>query len=97
MASVSGSASRIIPAMAEKDICRLTLAQLKGFISRISASAAASEVGPSFSLRKTGAISRMVCIVPARTAEGDAPVMKTKNQTRRIPKTEDAGLAPNSS
>ena len=97
IAAVIGSASRIIPAIAEKDICRLTLAQLNGFSSRISANAAPSAVGPSFSRRKTGARSSTVCIVPARTAEGEAPVIKTKNHTSRIPVTEDAGLAPNSS
>ena len=72
------------------------LAQLKGFMSKIAASAKASEVGPSFSRRKIGAISSSVCMMPARTAEGDAPVMNTKKQTSRMPATEESGLAPNS-
>ena len=95
--SVSGSARRIIPAMAEKDICRLMLAQLKGFTSRIRASAKARDVMPSFSLRKTGAIRRTDCMIPARTAEGVAPVIRTKNHTSISPATEEAGLAPKSS
>ena len=97
MLRVSGSARRTIPAIAEKDICRLILAQLKGLISRISASAVIRDVGPSFSRRKIGAITRIVCITPARTAEGGAPVMNTKNQTSRIPAIDDIGRAPKSS
>ena len=44
-----------------------------------------------------GAITRIVCITPARTAEGGAPVMNTKNQTSRIPAIDDIGRAPKSS
>ena len=48
---------KVILEIAEKESCRLMLAQLKGFASRIRASAAIRDVGPSFSRRKMGARS----------------------------------------
>ena len=56
------------------------LLQKDGLIVRITARAKDKEVKESFSLLNIGARITMLCIKPARTAEGDAPVMKTKNQ-----------------
>ena len=42
-------------------------------------------MGGSFSRRSTGAISSRLCITPARTAEGEAPVTSTKAQTSPMP------------
>ena len=54
--------------------------------SSISASAAAPrEVGASYSRRISGARSRSVCMTPARTADADAPVIRTKNTMTGMP------------
>ena len=72
---------KMIPAMAEKLSCRLTLFAAQGHAARIIAITAESEVTGSFSRRRTGASSRSVCMKAARTADGLDPVMSTKPQT----------------
>ena len=85
-----------MPAMEAKESCRPTLAAASGLYSRISDRAAESEVIGSFSRFTRGAISSSVCITPARTADGFAPVTSTKVQIRPRAKRELSRPRPRS-
>jgi hypothetical protein len=52
-----------------------------GLVISRNSSAAASEVGGSFSRLKSGASRKMICMQPARTADGVPPTMRMKNTT----------------
>ena len=67
--------SSTMPSVAEKLSCRLTLAAAKGLTSRITSSAAARLVSGSLFRRNSGAASRNICMMHARTTEGDSPTI----------------------
>ena len=67
--------SSTIPSVAEKLSCKLTLAAAKGLHSRITSSAAAKLVRGSLPRRNSGAISRNICMMQARTTEGLMPTI----------------------
>ena len=64
-----------IESVAEKLSCKLTLAAAKGLHSRITSSAAAKLVRGSLPRRNSGAISRNICMMQARTTEGLMPTI----------------------
>ena len=64
-----------MPMVAEKLSCKLMLAAAKGFASRMTARAAARLVSGSLPRLKSGAASRNICMMQARTTEGDSPTM----------------------
>ena len=72
---LSRGASSTMPSAAAKLSCRLTLPAAKGFSSRMTASAAARAVRPSLPRRNRGAVSRKICMMQARTTDGDRPTI----------------------
>ena len=64
-----------MPSAAAKLSCKLTLPAAKGFSRRITASAADREVSPSLLRRNSGAISKKICMMQARTTDGDSPAI----------------------
>ena len=70
-----------MPNIAEKESCKLIFPAAKGLSSRRNASAAERDVTESFSRPTSGAISNMVCIKAARTADGERPLIITNSQT----------------
>jgi len=63
------------PSVAAKLSCKLTPAAAKGSASRITSSAADRLVSPSLSRRSSGAASRNICMMQARTTEGVRPTI----------------------
>ena len=64
-----------MPSAAAKLNCRLTLPAEKGLASRMTPSAAARAVRPSLLRLNSGAVSRNICMMQARTTDGDRPTI----------------------